>query len=63
MKKFKSFALKRPFLFGIMLILLYAFLTTLAYPIHYLLPENEAGQLYGDAIRRHSRCGFCLGSR
>jgi membrane protease YdiL (CAAX protease family) len=49
MKKFKNFALKKPFLFGIVLFFLYAFLTALAYPIHYLFPETEAGQLYGDA--------------
>ena len=52
MKNFKNFALKNPFLFGIVLILLYAFLTALAYPVHYLFPENEAGQLYGDALAK-----------
>lgn len=52
MKKFNDFALKRPFLFGIVLIVLYAFLTALAFPVHYLFPENEVGQLYGDAAAK-----------
>jgi membrane protease YdiL (CAAX protease family) len=52
MNKFKNFALKRPFLFGIVLMILYALLTALAYPVHYLFPENEAGQLYGDAVTK-----------
>jgi hypothetical protein len=52
MNKFKIFALKQPFLFGIVLILLYAFLTALAYPVHFLFPENEVGQLYGDTAAK-----------
>ena len=52
MKKFKSFALKSPFLFGIALFILYAFLSALAYPVHFLFPENEVGQLYGDALAK-----------
>lgn len=52
MNRFKNFALQRPFLFGIVLVILYAFLTALAYPVHYLFPENEAGQLYGDAMAK-----------
>ena len=52
MKKFKSFALKSPFLFGIALFILYAFLSALAYPVQFLFPENEVGQLYGDALAK-----------
>ena len=52
MNKFKHFALKSPFLFGIALLILYAFLTALAYPVHYLFLENEVGQLYGDAVAK-----------
>jgi membrane protease YdiL (CAAX protease family) len=52
MKLFKNFAVKRPFLFGIALILLYAMLSTLAYPVHFLFPENEVEQLYGDAAAK-----------
>jgi membrane protease YdiL (CAAX protease family) len=50
MNKFKNFALMHPFLFGIVLILLYSMLATLAYPLHYMFPDNEVGQLYGDAL-------------
>lgn len=49
MKKFKNFALRRPFLFGLSFIVIYSFLATLAYPVHYLFPDNEAGQVFGDA--------------
>lgn len=52
MKLFKNFAVKRPFLFGVALIFLYAVLTALVYPVHFLFPENEAGQLYGDAAAK-----------
>lgn len=52
MEKLKNFALKRPFLFGIVLLVFYACLTALAYPVHYLLPDNEVGQLYGDAAAK-----------
>jgi membrane protease YdiL (CAAX protease family) len=52
MEKLKNFALKRPFLFGIVLLVFYACLTALAYPVHYLLPDNEIGQLYGDAAAK-----------
>lgn len=48
MKKFKDFALKRPFLFGIMFIIIYSLVATLTYPVHFLFPENEIGQIYGD---------------
>ena len=49
MKKFKKFALRRPFLFGIVLIFLYVIFVYLTYPIHFLFPENEIGQLYSNA--------------
>ncbi len=52
MGKFKNFALKRPFLFGIVLIFIYALLGTLTYPAHFLFPETEIGQLYGDALSK-----------
>ena len=50
MVKLKEFALKRPFLFGLLLIVVYSILSALSYPVHYLFPENELGQLYGDAL-------------
>ena len=50
MERFKRFAVKRPFLFGLVLILVFSFLGTIAYPIHFLFPETEVGQLYGDAV-------------
>lgn len=49
MNKFKVFALRRPFLFGIVLIFLYVILIYLTYPINFLFPENEVGQLYSNA--------------
>ena len=52
MHKFKNFALRRPFLFGIGLMFLYAILTALTYPIHFVFAENEVGQLYGDAASK-----------
>lgn len=52
MNKFKNFALNRPFLFGLVLIFIYAILGTLTYPTHYLFPENEVGQLYGDTLSK-----------
>ena len=52
MTRFKNFAQKRPFLFGLVLVVLYALLTTLTYPAHFLFPETDAGQLYGDALSK-----------
>ena len=52
MNKFKEFSLKRPFLFGLVLIFVYALLGTVTYPTHFLFPENEVGQLYGDALSK-----------
>ena len=52
MNKFKEFALKRPFLFGLVLIVIYALLGTITFPAHFLFPESEAGQLYGDALAK-----------
>ena len=52
MKKFKSFALNRPFLFGLVLVFIYIILGTLTYPAHFLFPESEVGQLYGDALSK-----------
>lgn len=52
MNRFKSFALNHPFLFGIVLLLVYAFLVTITYPLHYLFPENDAGQIYGDSTAK-----------
>jgi len=52
MQKFKEFALKRPFLFGLVLIVLYSILGFLTYPVHFLFPETAAGQLLGDALSK-----------
>jgi len=51
-KKFKDYAIKRPFVFGLILILIYSLLGTLTYPVHYLFPETEIGQLFGDALSK-----------
>jgi membrane protease YdiL (CAAX protease family) len=52
MKKFQFFTLHRPFGFGLILISLYALLTTITNPVHYLFTGSEAGQLYGDAVSK-----------
>jgi membrane protease YdiL (CAAX protease family) len=50
MAKLKNFAEKRPFLFGLVLVFIYALLGTLTFPVHYLFPESELGQVFGDAL-------------
>ena len=52
MNKFKRFAVNRPFLFGLVLVVLYAILGTLTFPVHFLFPESETGQLFGDALAK-----------
>ena len=52
MNRFKKFAVNRPFLFGLVLIFIYVMLGTLTYPVHFLFPESEVGQLYGDALAK-----------
>jgi membrane protease YdiL (CAAX protease family) len=52
MNKFKNFAVNRPFLFGLVLIVVYAILGALTYPAHFLFPDSEVGQLYGDALSK-----------
>lgn len=52
MHRLKTFALKRPFLFGLSMIFIYSMITAISYPVHYLFPENEAGIFYGDAFSK-----------
>ena len=52
MKKFKNFALRKPFLFGLSSIVIYSILATLTFPVHFLFPDNEAGQVFGDAAAK-----------
>jgi len=52
MNRLKNFALNRPILFGLVLIFIYATLGALTYPAHFLFPESEVGQLYGDALSK-----------
>jgi len=49
MDKFKNFALRRPFLFGVALIFMYVIFIYLTYPIRFLFPENEIGEVYSNA--------------
>ena len=49
MNKFKDFALKRPFLFGLVLIFMFVIFGYLTYPINFLFPETETGQLFSNA--------------
>ncbi|MAT41400.1 MAG: hypothetical protein CL609_03590 [Anaerolineaceae bacterium] len=48
MNKFKNFALRRPFLFGLVLIFMYVIFGYLTYPINFLFPETEIGQLFSN---------------
>jgi membrane protease YdiL (CAAX protease family) len=50
MKKIKNFAVKRPFLFGLILIFAYVLLLYPLYPIKFLFPETEIGQLYSNSV-------------
>jgi membrane protease YdiL (CAAX protease family) len=50
MNKFKNYAVRRPFLFGFTLIFLYVIFGYLTYPINFLFPESEIGQLYSSAV-------------
>jgi membrane protease YdiL (CAAX protease family) len=52
MNRFMKFAVNRPIIFGLVLIFIYAMLGTLTYPVHFLFPESEVGQLYGDALSK-----------
>jgi len=52
MQRLKRFALKRPFLFGLVLIVIYSLLSTLAFPVKYLFPETGPGDLLGDALAK-----------
>lgn len=49
MNKFKNFALRRSFLFGIVLIFMYVIFIYLTFPINFLFPETEIGGLYSNA--------------
>ena len=49
MNKFKKFSIRRPFLFGVVLIFMYVIFVYLTYPINFLFPENDIGQLYSNA--------------
>jgi len=52
MIKFKRFAVQYPLLFGLVLVFTYALLSALFYPVHFLFPENEIGQLYGEGLTK-----------
>lgn len=53
MNNYKNFALNYPFVFGLVLILLvYPLLGFLTFPVHYLFPETDSGQLLGDALAK-----------
>jgi membrane protease YdiL (CAAX protease family) len=50
--RLKTFALRHPLWFGFLLIVIYALLTALTYPIHFLFPDSSVGILYGDIASR-----------
>ena len=52
MARFKAFVINHPIFFGLILVFLYSLLSTLSYPVHFLFPENEVGQLLGDTLSK-----------
>ncbi len=60
MVKIKRFVIKYPLIFGLLLVSLYAVLGTLTFPIHYLFPDTEIGQLYGDTVAKCVMFGIFL---
>ena len=54
--KLKMFALRHPLWFGSLLIVIYALLAMLVYPVHFLFPDNDVGILYGDILSRAMIC-------
>lgn len=60
MDKFRNFAVRRPIVFGITLIILYPVLAFLTYPVRYLFPATEIGQLYSDTAAKLILLLLCL---
>jgi membrane protease YdiL (CAAX protease family) len=52
MKKIKNFALKQPVLFALALLALYPVMAILTYPLRYLFPATELGQIYSDTTAK-----------
>jgi membrane protease YdiL (CAAX protease family) len=50
MNRIKNFALKRPFLFGLALIVVFALLSVLTYPVHFLFPDSGPGPPVGQGL-------------
>lgn len=50
MKKVMYFLSKRPFVLWITIFLLYALLSTILYPIHYIFADSASSQLYAEGI-------------
>lgn len=61
MKKFRNFAINHPILFGILLLVLYPVLAFLTYPVRYLFPATEIGQIYSDTAAKLILFLLCLG--
>jgi membrane protease YdiL (CAAX protease family) len=52
MRKLGQLAVSRPLLFGVALIVVWSLLTAAAYPLYYLFPDGEVGQLLGEAASK-----------
>lgn len=50
MKKIKAFAIKRPYVFGLLLIFVLILLSSLTFPIKFLFPENDLGSAWAGAL-------------
>lgn len=61
MERFKAFSVRHPLWFGVVLLVAYAMLTTLTYPVHFLFSDDTVGILYGDALSKLVVFGFLVG--
>ncbi|MFN2144846.1 MAG: CPBP family intramembrane glutamic endopeptidase [Anaerolineales bacterium] len=60
MKRFKNFALKRPFMFGFALFIIFFLLNALSYPVQMLLPETGPWSLLASMLAKLVTFGIFL---
>ena len=58
MRKLERFAVRKPVLFGVLMIVAWSVLSALTYPLHFLFPDNDVGLRYGDGVSKGSH--LCL---
>ncbi len=52
MRKLERFAVRKPVLFGVLMIVAWSVLSALTYPLHFLFPDNDVGLRYGDGVSK-----------